>query len=128
MNTETFNQNYELDRKTRSGVRANPKHATATTVPEVITADGKPFDSTVTYYFFHEHSTEIRTAVGLRLDGEHLCVLSFRVIPVAKLREDRDCALTDGQTFFKSEIERFKKRIKDFALEKSGESHSLKTF
>jgi len=29
MKTAEFNQDYELDRKTRSGIRANPKHAPA---------------------------------------------------------------------------------------------------
>ncbi len=51
MNTKTFNENYELDRKTRAGIRANPKHAPADSI-EIMTADGTAYDPAATYHFF----------------------------------------------------------------------------
>lgn len=128
MNTKTFNENFELDRKSRAGVRANPKHAAATAPPEIMTGDGKAYDPSLTYFYFDEQSSEIRQSIGLRRDGEHLCMFGLRVVAVSKLRLSRDSALADGQEYFKSEIERLQKRIQEFELEKSADARRLKTF
>ncbi len=127
MNTKTFNQNYELDRKTRAGIRANPKHATAEAV-EIMTADSKPYDPAATYHFFDVQTQEVRQSLGLRRDKDYLCAFGLRVVLIAKLHANRDDALTDGQTFFKSEIECLQKRVAEFELEKTNGSRSLKTF
>ncbi len=100
MNTKTFNQNFELDRKTRAGIRANPKHAPADSI-EIMTADGTAYDSTSTYYFFDAQAGEVRQSLGLRRDGEYLCAFGLRVVPIAKLRINRDDALADGQSFLR---------------------------
>ncbi len=127
MNTAEFNRNYEIDRKSK-GVKALPKHTTATVAPEVMTADGTAFDSTETYYFFDAQTGEVRQSIGLRRDGEHLCTFGLKVIAISKLRANRDDALADGQSFFKSEMTRLQKRIADYELEKTGEKRSLKAF
>ncbi len=119
MNTKTFNQDYELDRKTRAGIRANPKHATAEAV-EIMTADSKPFDPAATYYFFDGQAAQVRQSLGLRRDKDYLCAFGLKVVLIAKLRASRDDSLTDGQTFLKSEIERLQKRVAEFELEKTG--------
>jgi len=127
MKTAEFNQDYELDRKTRAGIRANPKHAPADSI-EIMIADGTAYDSTSTYYFFDAQTGEVRQSLGLRRDGEYLCAFGLKVVLIAKLRASRDDALTDGQTFFKSEIERLQERIAEFELEKTNDSRSLKAF
>ncbi|MCA1623169.1 MAG: hypothetical protein LC768_03510 [Acidobacteria bacterium] len=124
MNTKTFNENYELDRKAK-GVRANPKHTRAEE-PEIVTADGTVYDSTQTYYFFDAPTAEIKQSVGLRRDGEYLCTFGLKVIPISNLRAKRDDALADGQVFFNSEIERLRNWIKDFELEKTTQALSHK--
>ncbi len=126
MKTTEFNKNYELDRKAK-GVRANPKHA-ATEPPEIMTADAAAYDPTETYYFFDVQTAEIRGSLGLRRDGEYLWTFGLKVVAIEKLRLCRDDALAEGQTFFKSEIERLRKRIADFELEKKSENRSLKSF
>lgn len=120
MNTKTFNQNYELDRKARGGVRANQKHAPAEPL-EIMTADGVSYNKDTTYYFFDEQSAEIRQSLGLPRDGTHLCTFGLRVVAVANLREDRDSAFTDGQKFFNSEIKRLQERIQEFELGKGNQ-------
>ena len=127
MNTKTFNQNFEIDRKTRAVIRANPKHATAEAV-EIMTADGKPYDPAATYHFFDAQAGEVRQSLTLRRDGEYISAFGLRVVLIAKLRASRDDALTDGQTFFKSEIERLQERVAEFELEKTNDSRSLKAF
>ena len=117
MNTKTFNENFTIDRKSK-GVKAMPKHATAEAV-EIMTADSKPFDPAATYHFFDAQAGEVRQSLGLRRDKDYLCAFKLKVVLIAKLRASRDDALSDGQTFLKSEIERLQKRIKDFELEKS---------
>ncbi len=99
MKTTEFNENYELDKKSR-GVRANPKNAE----PEFImirTADGEAYDPSVTYYFFDSQATQVRQSTSLRRDGngEHLCALGLKVVAIAKLRANRDDALSDAQSF-----------------------------
>ncbi len=127
MNTKTFNENYELDRKTRAGIRANPKHAHVEPA-EIMTADGTAYDSTSTYYFFDVQTAEVRQSLGLRRDKDYLCAFGLKVVLIAKLRANRDDSLTDGQTFLKSEIERLQERIAEFELEKTNDSRSLKAF
>lgn len=126
MDTKTFNEHYELDRKSKTA-RAVPKGAAIEPV-EVMTADGVPYDRNATYYFFDAQSADVRTSAGLRRDGEYLCTFGLRVIEISKLRASRNDALADGQAFFKSEIERINKRIADYELEKTTEARSLKAF
>lgn len=125
MNTKTFNQNYELDRKAK-GNRAVPKFADEP--PQIMTADGAAYDPNQTYHFFDTQTAEVRQSPGLRRDGEHLSTFGLKVVEISKLRSSRDDALADGQEFFSSEIERLRKRTQDFELEKSAETRSLKTF
>ena len=127
MKTAEFNQDYELDRKTRAGIRANPKH-THVEPAEIMIADGTAYDSTSTYYFFDAQTGEVRQSLGLRRDKDYLCAFGLKVVLIAKLRANRDDSLTDGQTFFKSEIERLQERIAEFELEKTNDSRSLKAF
>ncbi len=126
MNTKTFNENFTIDRKSK-GVKAMPKHATAEAV-EIMTADSKPFDPAATYHFFDAQAAEVRQSLGLRRDKDYLCAFGLKVVLIAKLRASRDDALTDGQTFFKSKIERLQERIAEFELEKTNDSRSLKAF
>ena len=126
MNTKTFNQNYELDRKAK-GIRAVPKYA-ATEPLQIMTADGAAYDSSATYHFFDTQSAEIRQSLGLRRTDEFLCTFGLKVVEISKLRSSRDDALADGQEFFSAEIERLRKRIQDFELEKTDKNRSLKTF
>jgi len=121
MNTETFHRDFELDRKAK-GVRANPKNAPVVE-PEIMTADNADYDAAQTYYFFDEQTREIRQSTGLRRVGEYLSTFGLKVVAVGKLRLKRD-----GQTFFKSEIERLQTRVKEYELEKTTESRSLKAF
>ncbi len=116
MNTKTFNENFTIDRKSK-GVKTMPKHAPV--AAEIMTADGTAYDSTSTYHFFDAQTGEVRQSLGLRRDKDYLCAFGLKVVLIAKLCASRDDALSDGQTFFKSEIERLQKRIKDFELEKS---------
>ena len=111
----------------RAGIRANPKHAPAISI-DIMTADSKPFDPAATYYFFDTQAGEVRQSTGLRRDKDCLCAFGLKAVAVAKLRASRDDALSDGQVFFKSEIERLQKRIAEFELEKTNDSRSLKTF
>ncbi len=127
MNTKTFNQDYELDRKTRAGIRANPKHAHVEPA-EIMTADGTAYDPAIRYYFFDVQTQEVKQSLGLRRDKDYLCAFGLKVVLIAKLRASRDDALSDGQTFFKSEIERLQERVAEFELEKTNDSRSLKAF
>ena len=126
MNTKTFNENYEIDRKSK-GVKALAKNAPAEAVA-VQTADGVIYDAAQTYHFFDVQTQEVRQSLGLRRDGEHLCTFGLKVVPVVNLRAEKDDALADGQKFFNSEMNRLQKRIADYELEKSGDKRSLKAF
>ncbi|HLM60435.1 MAG TPA: hypothetical protein VK308_06515 [Pyrinomonadaceae bacterium] len=126
MKTKEFNENYEIDRKAK-GIKALPKSASAEAVT-IRTADGENYDSNETYYFFDSQIAQVRTSAGLRRAGEHLCNFGLNVIAVSKLRANRDAALTDGQNFFKSEVERLQNRIQKFEMEKTGEKRKLKDF
>lgn len=128
MNTKTFNENFEVDRKARAGVRANPKHLKLVEAPKLLTADGALYDPGQTYYFFDVQGAEIRQSIGLKRNGEYLCTFGLKVVPVSKLRANRGDALADGQEHFKSEIERLKGEIQKFELEKPQEKRSLKSF
>jgi hypothetical protein len=125
MNTKTFNENFTIDRKSK-GVKAMPKHAPV--AAEIMTADGTAYDPAATYHFFDVQTQEVRQSLGLRRDGEYLCAFGLKVVLIAKLRASRDDALSDGQTFFKSEIERLQERVAEFELEKTNDSRSLKAF
>ncbi len=126
MKTNEFNENYEIDRKA-NGVKAMPKngHAEAAAIR---TADGEVYDPGETYYFFDSQRQQIRQSTSLRLAGEHLCSLGLKVVAVANLRANKDDAISAGQSFFKSEIERLQKRIEKLELEKTGERRKLKEF
>ncbi len=119
MKTAEFNQDYELDRKTRAGIRANPKHAHVEPA-EIMTADGTAYDPAATFYFFDAQAAEVRQSLGLRRDKDYLCAFGLKVVLIAELRASRDDSLTDGQTFFKSKIERLQKRVAECELEKTG--------
>jgi len=125
MKTNEFNENYELDRKTRGGIRANPKHALAV-VPEMLTANGATYDSAILYYFFDESSREVRPSTGFRRTGEHLCAFGLKIVAVGALHTNRDDALADGQQFFNAEIERLRERIRKYEAEKLPANRSLK--
>ncbi len=130
MKTDEFNRNYEIDRQAR-GVKAtakNSKDADSASLQVPATADGAVYDANQTYHFFDVQTQEVRQSIGLRRDGTHLCTFGLRVVAVAELQSSRDDALTDGQTFFKSEIERLQKRVADYELEKSNDKRSLKAF
>lgn len=127
MRTPEFNEKFQLDRKARTGVRANPKNAESKSA-EALTADGAIYDASQTYHFFDERSGETRQSLGFRRSGEYLCAFGLKIILISKLRLCRDDSLSDGQSFFKSEIERLQKRIQEFELEKSSENRSLKAF
>lgn len=126
MNTKTFNENYDLDRKSNVP-RAVPKNGVIE-VPEIKTADGVVYDRNETYYFFDQSTRSVRQSIGLRRDGTHLCTFGLRVVAVADLRANRDDALSDGQRFFRSEIENLQSRIAEYELEKTTGKRSLKTF
>ena len=124
MNTKTFNENYEIDRKSK-GVKALAKNAPAEAVA-VQTADGVIYDAAQTYYFFDVQTQEVRQSLGLRRNGEHLCTFGLKVVPVVNLRAEKDDALADGQKFFNSEIERLRERVRKYEAEKSPANRSLK--
>jgi len=126
MKTSEFNENYEIDRKSK-GVKAMPKNAEPLAIR---TADGEAYDPSVTYYFFDSQATQVRQSTSLRRDGngEHLCALGLKIIAIAKLRANRDDALSDAQFFFKLEIERLQNRIQKLELEKTGEKRKLTDF
>lgn len=126
MNTKTFNENFELDRKAK-GVRATAKSAVVVE-PDISTADGAIYDAAQTYFFFDESTKQVRPSTGLRRDKNHLSTFGLRVVEIGKLRLKRDDALSDAQTFFKSEIERLQTRIKNYELEKTPNARSLKAF
>lgn len=127
MNTKTFNENYEIDRKSKS-VKALPKHAKMDTACEIMIGAGAPYDPSLTYFYFDEQSSEIRQSLGLRRNEEFLMKFGLKVVAISKLRINRDDTLADGQSFFKSEIERLQKQIQKFELEKTSENRSLKAF
>ncbi len=93
-----------------------------------MTAAGRAYDPAATYHFFDAQAAELRQSLGLRRDKDYLCAFGLKVVTIAKLRASRDDALSDGQTFLKSEIERLQKRIEEFELEKTNDSRSLKAF
>ena len=128
MNTKTFNQNYELDRKAK-GIRGIPKTIAALPKVEVKTADGEVFSPEKVYFFFDESTRQVRQSRGLR-QHEVLFLGSFglRVVEISKLRNNRDDALGDAQTFLKNRISELNKLIAEFELEKTPKSRSLKNY
>lgn len=126
MKTKEFNENYEIDRKAK-GIKAVPKNIAADSAA-IRTADGENYDPNETYYFFDSQTAQIRTSVGLRRAGEHLCTFGLKVVAVSKLRANQDGALTDGQLFFKLEVERLQKWIQKFESEKTDKKRQLKDF
>jgi hypothetical protein len=85
---------------------------------ETLTADGEHYDPDRTYYFFDVATQEIGQSTGLRRADEFLCTFGLKVVRIEKLRTQRDDALADGQTFFNSEIERLRDRIRKYEAEK----------
>ncbi len=81
---------------------------------EILTADGNRYDPDRTYYFFDAATQEIRQSTGLGGADEFLCTFGLKVVRIERLRTRRDDALTDGQTFFNSEIERRRARIRKY--------------
>ncbi|HEY0048120.1 MAG TPA: hypothetical protein VGB68_02460 [Pyrinomonadaceae bacterium] len=118
MKADEFNQDFELDKKARRGLRAVPKKPVG--FPEVLTADGEPFDANQTYFYFDEQARTVRQTDGLRrVDAAWLGSLGFRVVLIEKLRSDRNAALDDGQAFIRNQIADFQKIIESFELEKT---------
>ncbi len=126
MKTAEFNRDYTLDTKAKTGIKAMPKNAPVE--PEILTADGTVYDPSATYHFFDDASREVRSSTGFRRTGEYLCAFGLKIASVAALQTNRDAALADAQSFFKSEIENLNKRIADLELEKSPGARSLKSF
>lgn len=116
MDSKTFHENFTVDRKAK-GVRATPKN-TPVVEPEIQTADGAIYEAAQTYFFFDEQTREIQQSTGFRRVGEYLSTFGLKVVSIAKLRSKRDAALSDGQLFFKLQIELLQTRIKEFELEK----------
>ncbi len=115
MNTKTFNENFDIDRKAK-GVKAMPKNAPA--LPEIKTANGEIYDANQTYHFFDEASREVRSSTGFRRTDEHLCAFGLKIVAVSALHTTRDAALADGQKFFNAEIEHLRERIRQYEIEK----------
>lgn len=129
MNTKTFNQNYELDKTTKRGIRGIPKTVAALPKIEVRTGDGEVYDAAKTYHFFDEGTRQVRQSNGLR-QHEVLFLGSFglRIIEIAKLRNEKDAALSDGQTFLRNRITELNKQIAEFELQKTPKARSLKDY
>lgn len=123
MKMKTFNENFEIDRKSK-GLKATAKHAPAIDAPP--TADGTAYDANTAYYFFDEASREVRRSTGFSRNGDHLSAFGLKICEVSKLHKIRDAALTDGQTFFNSEIEALRDRIRKYESEKQPANRSLK--
>jgi hypothetical protein len=118
MKTQTFNQNFTLDKNARRGLRAVPK--TSGGFPEALTGDGLPFDSEQRYFYFDEQARTVRPADSLRrVDADWLGSLGFKVVLISKLRADKDTALSDGQNYFKSQIAELENLVESFETEKA---------
>jgi hypothetical protein len=102
--------------------RTMPPEAAA----EILTADGERYDPDRTYFFFDMQTTEVRSSGGLRRTGEFLCTFGLKVVAVSHPRSKRDDALADGQSFFNSEIEHMRERIRKYETEKTPKARSLK--
>lgn len=117
MKTEEFNKNYEIDRKSK-GVKAKPKGAGG--YPETMTADGEPFNPESKYFFFDESMRNVRETLGLRrIDTEWIGGFGLRIVRIEKLRAEKSDALSDGQEYFKNEIQDLQEKIFDFEREKN---------
>ncbi len=123
MNTKTFNENFEIDRKAK-GIKAMPRNAHVE--PEIKTADGTNYDPAIIYHFFDEASREVRASTGFRRTDDFLCAFGLKIVAVADLHTNRDAALADGQKFFNVEIEHLRERIRNYEAEKQPENRSLK--
>ena len=123
MKTTEFNENFEIDRKSR-GVKATAKHAPAPEMPK--TADGTPYDAETLYHFFDESARVVRASNGLRLIGDYLCGFGLKIVAVADLHTSRDAALSAAQAFFNAEIEKLRERIRECETEKQPRNRSLK--
>lgn len=124
MNTDEFKENYNLDRDGR----AYEKRGKA--APVFKTADGEIFDHSKTYFFFDERACAVRQSLGLVPNNNgYLCgANNFKVIEIARLRNDKDKALSDGQKHFSKEIKKYQNLIAEFELAKTVKSRSLKTY
>ena len=125
MKTTEFNRNYELDRQSR-GIKATSKRAAAE-YPVTLTADGKPFNHSVVYFFFDVSRGEVRATDHLRrIDGEHLGSMGLRIVAISKLHASKDRAIEDAQKHCLDEIEKFKTKIRDFEQLKSPQARTTK--
>lgn len=129
MKTAEFNKDYSIDTTTKRGVRAHPKSLAALPTPQVETADGEVFSPENVYFFFDESTRQVRQSRGLRqVECLYLGSFGLRIIEIAKLRNNRDDALADGQEFLRNRINELNSQIGQFELEKSPESRSLKDY
>ena len=125
MKTESFNKNFTIDTKTKRGIKALPKHGGG--YPETLTADGTPFNSENKYFFFDESTQKVRDTISLRrVDAEWLGGFGLRIVKIENLRSNKPDALSDGQGFFKKQIESLNEAIQNFETEKaSGASENV---
>ena len=122
---QTFKENYELV-SSKSGLKAVPKSAAG--FPDALTGDGEIFNPENRYYFFDESGREVRSSIGLRRIAEDaLGSFGLTVCKISQLRANRDDALSDGQEFFKAEIEKLQEKIEAFEAEKAekGDANAL---
>jgi hypothetical protein len=128
MKTSEFNENYRLESSSR-GIRAIPKLGKSGIRPDVLTADGEPFDSEKVYHFYNAGDGKVRESTGLRrVDDDHLGSLGLRIVAIAKLRSVKDDALADGQKCFLDEIQKLRERIIAFEVQKTPKARSLKSY
>ena len=116
---KTFKENYSLV-STKSGLKAVPK--TVGGFAETRTADGTTYRPEEKYFFFAKDEGTVRQTVGLRrISEDSLGSFGLTVCKVSQLRINLTDALSDGQKFFKSEIENLQEKIEVFELEKGRE-------
>lgn len=127
MNVAEFNENYEINRKSK-GLSATPKNLDFRTPAAVYTADGEVYDSSETYFFFDSVNIRVRQSKGMQLIGEHLCAHGLKVIAVGKLFAACDDAISAAQDFLRLEIAKNEKRIEKLEAAKTGTRRPLKNF
>ncbi len=102
MKVEQFNQNYTINRKTKTGVKATAKNNPVE--PEYKTAAGEIYDASRTYYFFDESARAVRESAGFRRIDDHLCAFGLKIIPVARLHARQSNALAEVRDFVMDKI------------------------
>lgn len=117
MNTKDFNENYEIDRKSK-GVKAMPKASGS--YPETFTADGEPFNPENKYHFFDTSTQTVRSTIGLRrVCNDWIGGFGLRIVEIKYLRVNQTDALSDGQECSRKEIQILQEKIFDFEQEKT---------